>query len=154
MQRIALALATWFGCGLSPVGPGTAGSLGALAVAYALHAAFDWRPWTFAVLAAAMMPAAIWSATVTANESGSQDPRKVVIDEVVGQWLTLAGAVHLNWKSWLAAFVLFRAFDIVKPFPVRRLERLHGGMGIVADDLGAGLYAALVLYAIGWFNWY
>ena len=59
-----------------------------------------------------------------------------------------------NWKSWLAAFVLFRLFDIWKPSPVRQLEALPGGWGIVADDLMAGVYAALVLFAAGWFNLY
>jgi len=78
----------------------------------------------------------------------------VVVDEVVGQWITLAGAFTLNWKSWLAAFVLFRLFDVWKPFPVRRLERLPGGVGIVADDAMAGVYSALVLFAAGWFNLY
>jgi len=78
----------------------------------------------------------------------------VVIDEVLGQWLTLAGAAALNWKSWLAAFLLFRLFDIWKPFPVRQLEALPGGWGIVADDLMAGLYGALVLFAAGCFNLY
>jgi phosphatidylglycerophosphatase A len=76
----------------------------------------------------------------------------VVIDEVVGQWITLAGASTLNWKSWLTAFVLFRLFDIWKPPPVRQLERIPGGAGIVLDDAMAGIYAALVLYAAGWFN--
>jgi phosphatidylglycerophosphatase A len=78
----------------------------------------------------------------------------VVIDEVVGQWLTLAGARPLNWKSFLAAFVLFRLFDIWKPAPVRQLESLQGGAGIVADDLMAGVYAALVLFLAGCFNLY
>ncbi len=76
----------------------------------------------------------------------------MVVDEVVGQWLTLAGARTLNWKSYLAAFLLFRLFDIWKPPPVRQLEALPGGVGIVADDLMAGLYAALVLFAAGCFN--
>ena len=77
-----------------------------------------------------------------------------MVDEVVGQWITLAGAMNLNWKSWLAAFLLFRLFDIWKPPPVRQLEHLPGGAGIVADDTMAGVYAALVLYAAGWFNLY
>jgi hypothetical protein len=85
---------------------------------------------------------------------GMKDPQFVVVDEVVGQWLALAGARALNWKAWLAAFVLFRLFDIWKPFPVRQLESLPGGVGIVADDLMAGVYAALVLFLAGWFNLY
>jgi len=97
---------------------------------------------------------AIWAAGVTARESGLKDPQIVVVDEVVGQWLTLAGAVQLNWKSWLLGFALFRLFDIWKPAPVRQLERLPGGIGIVADDAMAGIYGALVLFAAGWFNLY
>ena len=73
----------------------------------------------------------------------------VVVDEVVGQWITLAGATQLNWKSWLAALVLFRLFDIWKPPPVRQLEKLPGGIGIVADDAMAGVYGAMVLFAAG-----
>jgi phosphatidylglycerophosphatase A len=78
----------------------------------------------------------------------------VVIDEVLGQWLTLAGAKVLNWKSYLAAFLLFRLLDIWKPPPVRQLEGLPGGFGVVADDLAAAVYGALVLYAAGCFNLY
>jgi phosphatidylglycerophosphatase A len=96
----------------------------------------------------------IWAAGVVARESGREDPQIVVVDEVVGQWVTLAGAIVLNWKSWLLAFVLFRLFDIWKPPPVRQLERLPGGIGIVGDDAMAGVYGALVLFAAGWFNLY
>jgi phosphatidylglycerophosphatase A len=78
----------------------------------------------------------------------------VVVDEVSGQWLTLAGAVALNWKSWILALILFRIFDIWKPWPVRRLERLPAGRGIMADDIMAGVYGALVLFAAGCFNLY
>ena len=81
-------------------------------------------------------------------------PGIVVVDEVIGQWIALAGARTLNWKSWLAAFVLFRLFDIWKPPPVRQLEALPGGLGINADDVMAGVYAALVLLLAGWFNLY
>jgi len=113
-----------------------------------------WRPLSFAALAAVVSVPAIWAAGQTARQSGMKDPQFVVVDEVVGQWLALAGARSLNWKSWLAAFLLFRLFDIWKPFPVRQLESLPGGVGIVADDLMAGLDAALVLFLAGWFNLY
>ncbi len=76
----------------------------------------------------------------------------VVVDEVMGQWLTLAGATTLNWKSWLAAFALFRIFDIWKPPPARQLEALPGGIGIVADDLMAGLYGALAIFLLDRFQ--
>ena len=97
---------------------------------------------------------AIWAADNVARVSGLKDPQIVVVDEVVGLWLTLAGAVRLNWKSWLLAFALFRVFDIFKPPPIRQFEKLPGGTGIVADDVAAGVCAALVLYAAGWFNLY
>jgi phosphatidylglycerophosphatase A len=108
----------------------------------------------FGVLAVLLAGPAIWAADVTARKMHAKDPQLVVVDEVVGQWVTLAGATALNGRSWLAAFVLFRVFDIWKPPPVRRLERLPGGLGIVADDVMAGVYGALVLFAAGWFNLY
>jgi phosphatidylglycerophosphatase A len=77
-----------------------------------------------------------------------------VVDEVLGQWLTLLGATVLNWKAFVAAFVLFRIFDIWKPWPIRYLERLPEGSGIVVDDLAAGLYGALILYIGGRFGFY
>jgi len=79
-----------------------------------------------------------------ARESGDNDPGFVVIDEVAGQMIALI-AVPLDWKYLLAGFILFRSFDIVKPFPLRRLERLPGGTGIMLDDVGAGLYALVLL---------
>ena len=148
--RVARAIATWFGCGYSPIAPGTVGSLAAVAIAYCLPL----RPIYFAALALAMLPVAIWAAGVTARHSKLKDPQIVVVDEVLGQWITLAGATSLNWKSWLAAFVLFRLFDIWKPPPIRRLEALPAGRGIVADDVMAGLYGALVLFVAGCFNLY
>ena len=108
----------------------------------------------FGALALVVSAPAIWAAGETARQAGMKDPQFVVVDEVVGQWLALTGARTRNWKAWLAAFVLFRLFDIWKPFPVRQLESLPGGWGIVADDLMAGVYAALVLFLAGWFNLY
>jgi len=151
---LATAIGTWFGCGLSPFAPGTAGSLGALLPAILLARYAGWRPLHFAALALVLTAPGIWAAGRVEEAVGEKDPGKVVIDEVLGQWLTLAGAATLNLKSWLAAFVLFRLFDIWKPFPVRQLEALPGGWGIVADDLMAGLYGALVLFAAGCFNLY
>ena len=145
-NRLAMALATWFGCGLSPIGPGTAGSLGALLPAILLVTHHGWPAWWFAAAAASFLAPAIWSAGTVARAMGVEDPQRVVIDEVVGQWITFAAAT-LNWKSWLAAFVLFRLFDIWKPAPVRQLERLHGGGGIVMDDVMAGVYGAMVMLA-------
>ena len=150
----ATLISTWFGCGFSPQAPGTAGSVAALVIAVALHALFGWNRWYFGALAILLMPAAVWAAGVTARTTGIKDPQFVVVDEVVGQWMTLAGAVKLNWITFLAALALFRLFDIFKPAPVRQLEALPGGWGINLDDLMAGVYAALVLWVAARFNLY
>jgi phosphatidylglycerophosphatase A len=151
-RRTADLISTWFGCGRSPFAPGTAGSLAALVIAIVLHeyAGFVW--WHFLLMAALLFYPAVETATVSARAAGLKDPGFVVVDEVIGQWIALAGARHYNWASYLAAFALFRTFDIWKPPPVRQLEKLPGGLGINADDVMAGIYAALVLLAAGWFN--
>ncbi len=153
-QRIdgAFLIATWFGCGLVPVGPGTAGSLAALVIAIALHQLDGSGNGTFLLLAGALLVPGIWAASVVAQRSGIKDPQIVVVDEVLGQWLTLAGVSTLNWKSWMAAFILFRIFDIWKPPPARRAEALPGGIGIVADDLIAGLYGAIAIFVLDRFR--
>jgi phosphatidylglycerophosphatase A len=152
--RIALLLSTWFGCGYSPAAPGTAGSLAALGVAILLHEYAGLAPWHFLILAVVLFFPAVWAAGLTARIKQLKDPQIVVIDEVLGQWIALAGARTLNWKSYLAALALFRLFDVRKPPPVRQLEALPGGLGINADDVMAGLYAALVLFVAGCFNLY
>ena len=152
MSAFARLLGTFFYLGYVPKGPGTAGSLGALAVAWALHAYLGISGVCLAFFGVVLIAPAIWAAGRMAKDTGSNAPQVVVIDEVVGQWLTLAGASTLAWKTWLGAFLLFRAFDIWKPPPVRQLERSPGGAGIVLDDAMAGIYAALVLYFAGWFN--
>ena len=148
----ALLIATWFGCGYAPVGPGTAGSLAALVIAIALHLAYGFGRGTFLLLTAVLLLPGVWAADVLAKRIGQKDPHVVVVDEVLGQWLTLVGAATLNWKSWLAAFALFRLFDIWKPPPARQLEALPGGIGIVADDLMAGLYGALAIFLLDRFQ--
>jgi phosphatidylglycerophosphatase A len=152
MSAFARLLGTFFYLGYVPQGPGTAGSLGALAVAWALHAYLGISGVCLAFFGVVLIAPAIWAAGRMAKDTGSKDPQIVVIDEVVGQWIALAGASTLDWKTWLGAFLLFRAFDIWKPPPVRQLERIPGGAGIVLDDAMAGIYAALVLYCAQWFN--
>jgi phosphatidylglycerophosphatase A len=153
--KFAGIIATWFGCGYAPKAPGTAGSLAALVIAILLERLAPLQllsPWTFAALALVLFAPAVWAAGVTARSTGLKDPQIVVVDEVIGMWIALAGAATYSIPAWLAAFVLFRLFDMWKPFPVRQLEHLPGGWGIVADDVMAGVYAALVLFAAGWFN--
>jgi phosphatidylglycerophosphatase A len=151
-RRLAITVATWFGCGYSPIGPGTAGSLGAILVAWALHELAGWPPIWFAGLALALAGPGIWAADVTAKASGCKDPGLVVVDEVVGQWLTLAAAPTFQLIPVLCAFFLFRLLDIWKPFPARQLEALQGGWGIMADDVMAGAYGALVLWLLGYWR--
>ena len=140
----AWTIATFFGAGLGKPGPGTWGSVAALL----LWAAYAWlaHPSPTTLLIALLIGIAlsialgIPAATIAARESGRHDPGFVVIDEVAGQWIALLGS-HANWRHALIALVLFRLFDITKPFPVRQLEKLPQGWGIVLDDVGAGLYA-------------
>jgi phosphatidylglycerophosphatase A len=154
MKRLAVPLATWFGCGYFPWGPGTVGSLAGAVIAFALYSTFGSGRLTFLALTLLLLLPAIWAASETARLAAKEDPGIVVVDEVLGQWVTLLGATALNWKSFLAAFVLFRIFDIWKPWPVRNFEDLPEGTGIVADDLAAGVYAALILYIGGKFGLY
>ena len=95
-----------------------------------------------ALAAIVLTPIGIWASTIASRAAGKKDPGEIVVDEVLGQWLTLAAVPSYEWKWILAAFVLFRFFDIIKPWPVRKFEALPEGTGIVADDLAAGIYGA------------
>ncbi len=147
-NQAARAIATWFGCGYSPAAPGTAGSLAAIAIALGLHLWLGWGRGAFLIMAVLLLAPGIWAADVVAKLEGREDPGLVVVDEVIGQWITLAGASTLNWKSWLAAFAFFRILDILKPPPARQFENLPGGLGIVADDVMAGIYGALAIFLL------
>jgi phosphatidylglycerophosphatase A len=166
--HISLLLATWFGVGYLPKAPGTWGSLAGAGVSV-LGAWISFRRSTFQLdmgphiyfwtsglfpahvdVAVAVLISAIGVvvATRAARYAQIEDPQWVVIDEVSGQLITyylFFWVLPLNWKSWLLGFILFRIFDIWKPFPARQLERLPGGWGIMADDWMAGIYAAIVL---------
>jgi len=142
----AWMIATFFGAGRLRPGPGTWGSLGAL-ITWRLIAPFIppfWQPSAAALYAAIALVIGVPAATRVARELGKEDPSFVVIDEVCGQMITLIGA-PLGWKSLLAGFILFRAFDIVKPPPVRSFERLPEGIGIMMDDVAAGFYALICM---------
>jgi phosphatidylglycerophosphatase A len=140
-DRIARLFATVFGAGLSPVAPGTAGTLAAVPLFWLFsRGGFPVELAGLALVAALAVPAAGRAALL----AGHRDPPAVVIDEVAGYLLAMLG--HPATLAWMAAgFLLFRLFDVFKPFPVRALERLPGGWGIVADDLMAGAYAWLCL---------
>jgi phosphatidylglycerophosphatase A len=149
MRSIAYTVGTFFGCGYSPIGPGTVGSLAALAIAVAVH-----NRTTLVICTVLLLLPGIWAAGKIAQYEARKDPQIVVIDEVLGQWITLAGASALNWKSFLAGLLFFRLFDIWKPPPVRQLEALPGGIGIVADDVMAGLYGALAIFVLDRFRFF
>ena len=145
----ASLVATFFGIGNLKPGPGTWGSAAAIliwaAVATATRTAI--QPAVLALMAVIAIVIGIPAATRVARASGLKDPQHVVIDEVAGQWITMLFA-PVSWKTLLAGFILFRAFDILKPPPVRQLERLPEGTGIVVDDVAAGLYAFLVMHLL------
>jgi phosphatidylglycerophosphatase A len=159
---LALAIATC-GVGYLPLAPGTWGSMLAVALYFLIRVVvyspltsdIDRLPtyWTFVfvelVTIAVVTIAGIWAASRVERGSGVKDPGKVVIDEVAGQLIALLPVpltVDHPWPLWfIPAFLLFRLFDIVKPYPARKLESLHGGLGIMADDLIAGVYAAIVV---------
>jgi phosphatidylglycerophosphatase A len=142
----AMLIATFFGVGRMHPGPGTWGS----AVTVLLWAALahvlppNLRAPVAVALAACVIVIGIAAATRVARATGSKDPQFVVIDEVAGQLIALI-AVPLAWQTFLAGFILFRVFDIFKPPPVRQLERLPEGTGIMLDDVAAGIYALAVM---------
>lgn len=143
LRRPAALLATWFGVGRLPGMPGTWGSLAALPFAWAIAALLG-PPALLAAAAAAFVAGCRASAEV-ARASGLEDPGFIVIDEVASLWLALAAA-PLDWRGYAAGFVLFRIFDITKPWPARAVERrLKGGLGIMLDDIVAAVYAVAAL---------
>jgi phosphatidylglycerophosphatase A len=141
---LALAIATC-GVGYLPLAPGTFGSLISVAIFMLLVPV---GTGTLLLIIVAVTAAGIWAGSRTEALSGRKDPGKVVVDEVAGQLIALLPlAILTNWSTWavIVSFILFRFFDIVKPYPANRLQLIHGGMGIMFDDLVAGVYAAVVV---------
>ena len=148
-------IATGFGFGHFPYGPGTMGALLAILVWFPLAALTSYSTWlivtTLLIVVFTFLGA--WSSTVAERYWG-EDPSRVVIDEVVGQWITLLAIPAVcSWWHVLVAFILFRFFDIVKPLGVRQMENFRSGWGIMADDILAGIYGAIVLYLITAIPW-
>jgi phosphatidylglycerophosphatase A len=136
-------IATGFGIGLLPLIPGSWGSMAALPCAWAIRSLGG----GIALAAAATLTFAVgcWASERVARASGHHDPGFIVIDEIAAQWLVLLAA-PLDWRTYAAAFLLFRVFDIAKPWPIRMVERrVAGGLGIMLDDIVAALYALLLL---------
>jgi phosphatidylglycerophosphatase A len=141
-DRAAFVLATWFGCGLSKIAPGTVGSLGAIP----LHLLLAATPLHVHLLCIVLMSAGgIWAAGVVAGRLGAKDPQMVVIDEVAGTLIALGAVRDFGVVALTLAFVLFRALDITKPGLIRRAENLSPvGLGVMADDLIAGVAAGVL----------
>ena len=148
-RRAALLVATVFGAGYSPIAPGTAGSAVTVAILWLV-------PFSRVGLVAFFVVVTLvgtWAAHVAEAALGDKDPGAIVIDEVAGMTLSVL-LLPLTLSVLAAAFVLFRIFDVVKPFPAGRAQALPGGFGVMVDDLIAGLYALVLLLALrrfaGW----
>ena len=145
MTRLAVFVATVAYCGYFPIAPGTVGSVVGLVV----YGALRWvespaPPAAEAVLILCLFAAGVWAGTTAERYFGGIDPGPIVLDEVVGMLMTLA-FIPVGLSGALAGFVLFRIFDVIKPFPARRFEALHGGLGVMADDAMAAVYANVSL---------
>ena len=154
LDRFASALATGFGAGFAPVAPGTFGAIEGVVVFFAfiaLSSRFSLSPrLSFSLLAiinVVLFAVGVWASNRACEISGVKDPSQIVIDEVSGQLIALtplAGSVSV--VGVIAAFVLFRLFDILKPYPIRKLEALPAGFGVMSDDALAGVYAAMIVW--------
>jgi phosphatidylglycerophosphatase A len=147
VTRLAVLLATAGYAGYFPFAPGTVGS----AVGLIVHALVRWSgsPLVEVALIVTLFAAGVWAGTTAERFFGGIDPGPVVLDEVVGMLITLA-FIPVGWSAALAGFFLFRAFDVVKPWPARALERLHGGLGVMSDDAMAAVYANVALRLVMW----
>src|SRR5215813_8001752 len=143
MRFVALALATSAGVGYVPFAPGTFGSLVGLLLWWFVPAALPVQ----LTLIVVIFVVGSWSGSVAERHFGSTDPGPVVIDEVLGMLITLF-LNPVTWGGAVLGFLLFRLSDIVKPFPANKLEQLHGGIGVMADDVMAAIYANLALRII------
>jgi phosphatidylglycerophosphatase A len=145
----ATRFATFFGIGWTPFAPGTAASAAALPFGFLLVLS-GWK--AVLIFSALVTVLGVWACGAHAKRKGIRDPSECVLDEVAGQWLTLfpiaLSAAAFAWRPYVAAFLLFRALDMLKPWPIGAFERLPGGLGIMMDDVAAGIVAAAVLYGI------
>ena len=147
MTRLAVFIATAGYTGYFPIAPGTVGS----AVGLVVYLLVWWAqsPVVEVALIVALFAAGVWAGTTAERYFGGVDPGPIVLDEVVGMLITLA-FIPVGWSGAIAGFVLFRIFDVIKPFPANRLEALHGGLGVMADDAMAAVYANVSLRLLMW----
>lgn len=146
---VARWIATWFGCGYSPVAPGTVGTLGALPLVYAL-ATLGTVPYWLGTLLVTVL--GVWASDRHARALGEEDPQSAVVDEVSGTLIAVGFVLGTGIVPMVAAVLLFRLFDIWKPGPVNTVQKLPGGLGVMADDVLAGILAGAVA-ALGSWLW-
>lgn len=139
--RTALTLSSWFCAGLIPKAPGTCGTLAAIPVVFLLNSLGTHAAALFLIL---FFPVSLWASGAGQRLLEGNDPPEIVIDEVAGFLVTMS-FLPLTWFTLVLGLFLFRAFDVLKPFPIRWLEKLGGGFGILLDDIMAGIYAGLCL---------
>jgi phosphatidylglycerophosphatase A len=154
MNRLALFVATCAYIGYVPVAPGTFGSAAGLLLLWAVRAVGDARIEVVGILL--VLAVGVWASTATERQTGRVDPGIIVVDEVAGMLITMA-FIPATVISAIAAFLIFRVLDIVKPWPARQLERLPHGLGVMADDAMAAVYGNLIMHALmrfasGWFR--
>jgi phosphatidylglycerophosphatase A len=147
VTRLAVFIATVGYCGYFPIAPGTAGS--AAGLLFYLLVRWSGSPVVEVGLILGLFAAGVWAGTISERYFGGIDPGPIVMDEVVGMLITLA-FIPVGLSGAIAGFVLFRLFDVVKPFPAGRFEKLHGGLGVMADDAMAAVYANLTLRLVIW----
>jgi phosphatidylglycerophosphatase A len=147
VTRLAVFVATVAYCGYFPLAPGTIGS--AVGLIFYLLVWWSQSRVTEIALITTLFAAGVWAGTTAERYFGGIDPGPVVIDEVVGMLITLA-FISVGLSGAVAGFVLFRIFDVLKPFPARRFERFHGGLGVMADDAMAAVYANMMLRIVLW----
>jgi phosphatidylglycerophosphatase A len=147
VTRLAVFVATVAYCGYFPIAPGTVGSAAGLIVYLLVWWAQS--PVVEVGLIVALFAAGVWAGTTAERYFGGIDPGPIVIDEVVGMLMTLA-FIPVGWSGAIAGFVLFRIYDVIKPYPAGRFERLHGGLGVMADDAMAAVYANISLRIVMW----
>jgi len=142
MKFLTKIIATFFGLGFAPIAPGTVASFGVILLYRFCLSSLSWP--AFWGIFLFLFTSGVITSSLYSRELGQEDPRRIVIDEAAGQWLVLF-QLSPDWWLLIAAFLLFRLFDILKPFPIKKLEIFPSGWGIMLDDILAGLYAGIVL---------
>lgn len=163
LDRLGYAIATGFGAGHAPIAPGTFGAAEGVVLflifvsitAGRLALPLSWALVAFAVVNLLIYAVGVWASDRAIAVTGLKDPRVAVIDEVSGQLIAMTPLIlHWSLPGIAVSFLLFRAFDIFKPYPIRKLERLPGGYGVMTDDVLAGVFAALLTWIglrLSWF---